>query len=265
MSSVWYCIPSKRPPEEAEPILREWRERGYKIALWRDEGDGHVTADWVMHGWEYPGYARAVNVLTKQVLEQAPSCEWIVTGGDDVLPDPNRSAEGIARECSTHFGRINGVYEVECLEFYQDPEVSARGILGRPNSTFGVMQPTGDRDWGDRRGPYCDFVAGSPWMGREWCLRINQGQGPLRPEYFHFGCDEELQAVAIKYGVFWQRQDLIHKHMNWGRPTKPGQRLVNVDEMPAFLRKANSTDEWMKYKKIFKERSEAGFPGSEPL
>jgi len=103
MSSVWYCIPSKRPPEEAEPILREWRERGYKIALWRDEGDGHVTADWVMHGWEYPGYARAVNVLAKQVLEQDPTCEWIVTGGDDVLPDPNHSAEEIARECSEYF------------------------------------------------------------------------------------------------------------------------------------------------------------------
>jgi hypothetical protein len=41
--SVWYCIPSKRPPEEAEKCLKLWRERGYKIALWVDSDPGD---DW---------------------------------------------------------------------------------------------------------------------------------------------------------------------------------------------------------------------------
>jgi hypothetical protein len=262
--SVWYCIPSKRPPEEAERVLKLWRERGYKIALWRDSLDAPVeTTDHVMGLDTYPGYALTVNALVASVLVVHPDCDWIVTGGDDVLPDPNHSAEEIARECSREFGIRNSSYAVERLKFYQNPEVCARGSM-RPHSAFGVMQPTGDRDWGDRRGPYCDFVAGSPWMGREWCLRANQGRGPLWPEYFHMCVDDELQAVAEKYGVFWQRQDLIHKHMNWGRPTD-GRRLVNVEEMPDFLKKANSEEEYGKAKRLFAARKAAGFPGSEPL
>jgi hypothetical protein len=125
------------------------------------------------------------------------------------------------------------------------------------------MQPTGDK-WGDKNGPYIERVAGSPWMGREWCERINQGRGPLWPEYFHMGEDEELQHVAIKHGVFWQRPDLIHYHDHWGR-AREGERLGQRDRMPQFLEKANSPEEWHKYKKLFSERLAAGFPGSDPL
>ncbi len=101
-------------------------------------------------------------------------------------------------------------------------------------------------------------------MGREFCLRVNQGNGPLWPEYFHMGCDEELQAVATKLGVFWQRPDLIHLHKHWGR-AREGERLAPRERMPKFLEKANSAEEWNKYKKLFAERQAAGFPGSEPL
>ena len=34
--SVWFAIPSARPPAEAIPTLDKWRAQGYKIALWRD-------------------------------------------------------------------------------------------------------------------------------------------------------------------------------------------------------------------------------------
>ena len=260
--STWVVMPSKRPAQEAEKCLSRWREMGYRVILQRDDGEasyaGFVGGDAALQVRSYAGYAEAVNYLAHLVLENDPSCDWIVAAGDDMLPDPNKRADEIAQECSEWFGVRPD------LPWDNGESISKRMHCPR-ESTFGVMQPTGDRDWGDRRGPYCDFVAGSPWMGREWCQRINQGKGPLWPDYFHMGVDEELQAVAIKYGVFWQRPDLIHKHMNWGRPTKPGQRLVDVSEMPDFLVKANSPKEWNEYKRIFKERSEAGFPRSEPL
>jgi hypothetical protein len=101
-------------------------------------------------------------------------------------------------------------------------------------------------------------------MGREFCQRINQGTGPLHEGYFHCGSDEELQAVAIKYGCFLQRPDLLHNHLHWGR-AKPGERMGHLSNMPDFLKRANSAEEWNKYKQMFAEREATGFPGSEPL
>jgi hypothetical protein len=243
--SVWYCIPSKRPAEEVAPLLRKWKERGYKIALWTDSYAPGVTPQYSIDELaniemqerpdKYPGYPSAVNQLVAVVMRTDWGAEWFVTGGDDVLPDPNHSAEEIAKQCFQHFG-----------------------------CNYGVMQPTGDRDFGDAQGPYIDRVAGSPWMGRTWCGRINQGHGPLWPEYFHMGEDEELQQVAIKYGVFWQRPDLIHRHNHWGRP-REGEKMGQAARMPKFLERANSPEEWRKYKQLFGARQTAGFPGSEPL
>lgn len=244
--STWLCIPSKRPPGEAEKVLKVWREQGYKIALWRDDMSFPFgIVDYIQAG-AYAGYAASVNSLAAEVLRVDTGCDWIVAAGDDTLPDPNKSADEIARECSEYFARRNE------RKFDFNPH------------TFGVMQPTGDRDFGDAQGPYIDRVAGSPWLGREFCLRINQGKGPLWPGYFHMGVDEELQAVAIKYGVFWQRPDLTHFHQHWGRP-RPGERMGQASRRPAFLDRANSAKEWSAYKKLLKERQEAGFPGSEPL
>jgi hypothetical protein len=270
--SVWYCIPSKRPPEEAEKCLKLWRERGYKIALWLDnptgegkEGFATKNTRWAWDIWQrrtnapdcdliasaekYPGYAAAVNQLIRIVLCEAlpisKDAEWLVTGGDDVEPDANHSAEEIARQCSEYF------------------DVPSAARFDTP--TFGVMQPTGDRygaderHLGERGSAYIDRVCGSPWMGREFCRRMYGGRGPLCEEYFHMGEDEELQAVAMKLGVLWQRADLIHFHRHWARKNK------SRDDMPKFLERANSPEEWQKYKQIFAERKAAGFPGHEPL
>lgn len=286
--SVWLCMPSARPPEEALPILNLWRERGYKIALLVDwnppgcplhsrtvRGDVMLTAGgkYAPAGDEYPGYAQSVNRLVSHVLKVDPDAQWIVAAGDDTEPDANHSAEEIARECELHFGAV------------------AFGQETRVGGTFGVMQPTADR-WGNHpekthpfkpraQGPLCiqcghpkdnhrhqsgayiDRVAGSPWMGREFCLRVNQGKGPLWPEYFHMGCDEELQAVATRLGVFWQRPDLIHLHRHWGRGE--GGKPVKAEAMPEFLKRANSVEEWTAYKRLFAERERLEFPGSEPL
>ena len=78
------------------------------------------------------------------------------------------------------------------------------------------------------------------------------------------GVDEELQHVAIKYGVFWQNEHLTHHHAHWGRPL-PGEKIGMADRMPAFLKEANSPEHWKKYKELFTSRKIAGFPGSEPL
>jgi len=236
--SVWLTIPSKRPPEECAPLLKKWKERGYNIALWRDM-DSAAMPDIpaVLMLGDYPGYAAAVNQLIRLVMEQDSSAEWFIAAGDDIEPDANHSAEEIAAQCKEHF-----------------------------QGTFGVMQPTGDR-WGDNskgEGAYIDRVAGSAWIGRDFAERMYQGKGPLYHEYTHMFVDEELQCVAEKYGVFWQRRDLIHMHKHWGRGSTD-QELVNADRMPEFLKGVNSPEHWRKYKALFESRKAQGFPGSEPL
>lgn len=226
--SVWLCIPSKRPPEEANPVLNLWRERGYKIALCRDEGENSVACDLSESILPYPGYAAATNLLIEEVLKRDPLCYWMVIGGDDVEPDLSRQQWEISAECLEHF-----------------------------QGTFGVMQPTGDR-WGEENGSaYSDRVCGSAWIGRDFALRVNGGRGPLWPEYRHMYADEELQCVAQKYGVLWQRRDLIQIHRHWAR------ERADVADMPEFLREANSQEHWKQYGDLFRQRKAAGFPGSE--
>ena len=253
--SVWLCIPSKRPAEEADPVLKQWRERGYNIALFLDGvrpySDAPGRADIRLYAEKYPGYAQACNDLIHEVLLMNPDCEWLVTGGDDVLPDPNHSAEEIAAQCSDHFRKYHyGMFSHLAHE---------QG----PLRTFGVMQATADR-WGDKDGAYIDRVAGSPWIGREFARRMYQGNGPYWPEYTHMGVDEELQLVAQKMGVFWQRPDLMHEHRHWGKP-RAGEAIGQRSRMPAFLEHANSPQEWDRFKRIITERKSAGFPGHEPL
>jgi hypothetical protein len=267
--SVWFCIPSKRPPEKSGPILDMWKRQGYNIALWRDCGDPEIEqADLTIHRTKYRGYAEAVNQLVSQVLAGDHKCQWIVTGGDDVEPDLNLTADQIAMSCSRHFADVHA--NPDCGPGVEVSVKSIRAALDVLRlSTFGVMQPTGDRwgadeDWAMRAYPdapaYIDRICGSPWMGREFCLRINGGRGPLWSEYTHMFVDEELQNVAKRLGILWQRRDLIHYHRHWGRSANPSR-----DDIPSFLAEVNSAAHWMASKELFETRLKAGFPGSEPL
>ncbi len=259
--SVWFCIPSARPVREANAVLSLWRERGYKIALWRDSvvtarseqvagcalrthwgyGSEDVPlCDFLLIG-AYPGYALAVNALAHEVLKRDPQCDWVVTGGDDIEPDPHKSAEEIALECSTHF-------DLHLGEKNPDPRWK----------TWGVMQPTGDR-WADGS---IDRICGSPWLGRAFCERAYGGNGPLWHEYFHMFVDEELQAVAIKLGCLWQRRDLTHMHRHWQRA---GAGVSREAEVPKHLEQVTSAAHWAQSMRIFEFRRAAGFPGHEPL
>jgi hypothetical protein len=242
--SVWMCCPAARPEEQSTVPL--WRSKGYKTALWRDPGAPPIKADLIIMG-EYPGHSVSNNRLIKTVLDMDPTCNWCVSAGDDVEPDQGHAPEDIARECEAHFAP------------------SALMITAHPS--FGVMQPTGDRwleDHYRKQFPdepaHIDRICGSPWIGREFCQRINQGLGPWWPEYFHMFNDEEMQNVTKRLGILWQRRDLTHMHKHWARSARP-----TSNDMPKFLERANSPENWNAMKAIYDARKAAGFPGSEPL
>ena len=262
--SVWLCIPSARPVAEVNARMDKWRDMGYKIALWRDLPEDDVIADQVLVG-RYPGYAVALNTLA-DVLRRDLRCDWIVAAGDDTDPDPTKRADDIARECSEYFvessfRRASKGCDPAMLPAHLRLDMGKVRMaldmrLPMPAATFGVMQPTGD-PWSDHQGRIIERIAGSPWLGREWCRRAYAGKGPLWPEYTHCFADEELQLVAQRYGVFWQRPDLTQHHDNWARARG------NPADRPAFLDEANSPEHWRKYQALFNKRKAAGFPGSE--
>lgn len=215
--SVWFAIPSKKPAADAQQCIAQWRARGYKVAILRDEEDAEVECDLGLFG-QYRGYAWAVNHLCAVILAHFPDTQWIVTGGDDTDPDP-RPADQIAAECTAHFG-----------------------------GTFGVMQPTGD-------GHGIERICGSPWLGAEWCQRAHGGRGPLWHEYTHMFVDSDLQGVAKKLGVLWQRPDLCHHHRHWSFEGKAA---------PAYMTEQNSRRHWETYLALYTHRARHGFPGCEP-
>ena len=261
--SVWYAIPSARSLSVIEETIGKWLAMGYKVMLWRDKPavDDFSEIQWaremgVSATWQavYPGYSQVVNALCREILARDPAADWIVTGGDDVEPDPNKRADEIGRECSEYFAKL-----------YWSAGNAFGGVERIDNSpTFGVMQPTGD-DWydfhGGKRSRIIERIAGSPWMGLEFCRRMNGGAGPLWPEYTHCFEDEELQNVAQKLGVLWQRPDLTHMHYHWSRQG----HLKLSPEPPAHLKEATSRAHWEKYKALFEQRKAAGFPGHEPI
>ncbi len=239
-------------------MLAAWRKRGYKIALWRDSYYDVPDADYVRFNTEnpatgdmsrsYPGYATAVNVLAYHILRDDHSCDWIVTGGDDTLPDPNHTAEEIAAQCSDHFG--------------YDAHYSGRSLAEENlENTFGVMQPTGDRFAGGS----IDRIAGSPWLGREWCLRANGGRGPFWPEFTHMFGDECLKHTAEKLGVYWARPDLTHFHKHFMRESEAIDSEAVVKPKPPHLEKWNTPEHWVEMKAIFQRLEAEDFKSCLPL
>jgi len=251
------CIPSRRPAAEVGPRLVQWLEMGYSVAVAREPEYGPVPCHMMIPTWRHLGWGGAVDLLALQVLATDSRIDWIVTGGDDGLPDPGTSADDIAGQLTEHF-----------------------------KGTFGVMQPVGDR-WGmgecatckgagnitrvfgmnlmcahchgTGKSAYIDRVAGSPWMGREFCERMYHGGGPIYRGYGHMFDDQELQTVAEMLGVFQQRPDLTHVHEHWARAR------ADQSDMPAWAAQANSPEQWAYAQKLFETRRAAGFPGHEPL
>jgi hypothetical protein len=225
--SVWLCLPSCRPADEARACFDRWRARGYRIAVLR-QGEA-VEADLHLQTGSYLGWARSTNILARLICRIDPDMQFCIGGGDDYQPDPDAKPAIVAHECYLHFG-----------------------------GTFGVMQPTGDR-WSDRNGAYIDRVAGSPWMGREWIERSYLGNGPMWDGYHHTFADEELQEVALLQGRFWQRPDITQFHDH------PGRKSFDIADWPPHLAPAITGANWDRDQALFRERKLKGFPGSEPL
>lgn len=217
MSDVFFAIPSCNPDRCADTFAR-WKARGYSTAVLVDGQIGAPpNADVAVRVPAYPGYGASVNILC-HLLD---GCDWIITGGDDVWPDPNKTAEQISAECTEHFA-----------------------------GTLGVMQPAGDA-----YGALADKSAAvSPWLGREFRRRVNQGRGPYHEEYRHFYDDTELTAVAAKLNCLWWRDDLAQFHDHWIRRGEPTPaHLVKWNERPPVSRA------------IFERRRMENFPGHELL
>lgn len=220
--NVWYVIPSCRPVKEAWPVIQQWRNLGYKVALLR-QGE-RIPCELAIYTEQYLGYAQSINTLVKHVLAADRNAAWIVTGGDDYWPDENHYARRIGRDCLVHF-----------------------------DGTYGIMQPTGDR-YGNG---YIDTAAASPWMGRQWCERMYGGRGPLCEQYRHMFTDQELQEVAQKLGVFWQRQDITQIHDHWTRKEN--------SICPPFLAEVTFGKTNKRDRATFLQRRAVGFPGHEPI
>lgn len=244
--SVWLAIPSARPNGGTIPL---WRERGYKVAACFDEGGGGgIEVDIRESILPYPGYSMAVNQLVRLVMEQDSAAQFFVIGGDDTLPDPTHAPDQIARQCKEHFHALacNRGEQRSCEHF---------------SETFGVMQPTGDRFAGGS----IDRIAGSAWMGREWCLRANQGKGPLWPEFAHMFVDEALMCVAEKLGVYWRRPDLIHFHDHFMRQSAALDSPAVGKPIPDHLKQWNTQKHWNESKAIFERLKAQNFAPCMPL
>lgn len=257
--SVWFVIPSKRPRDEVNACLVAWRDMGFYTAVLREHADGGAIADRQYDTACYQGWARSTNLLIANVMAFDPQAEWFVGGGDDYYPDPNKRADEIATECESYFAKVHAGADAAPGVALSVKSIKA-ALNGIADRTFGVMQPTGDR-WSDRQGRIIERIAGSPWMGREFCRRMYQGAGPMFNGYYHNYADEELQLVAQKLGVFWQRRDLNQEHRHWARPRGDWR------DAPEWAHAINNPaqSDWDKSKALFAARKAAGFPGHEPL
>lgn len=181
MPDVWYAIPTINP-ERAEQCCSAWREMGYRTAVLID-GDTHEPrgVDLVVRVPEYRGYFASVNALARRLVRDEDA-EIVVTGGDDMLPDPHHHADAIGAEFRRDF-----------------PDLC------------GVMQPTGDDM------PGTDRICGSPWIGRGWVERGYNGTGAFHAGYRQFYGDEELRIVATRADRMLDRPDLVQRHEHWSR------------------------------------------------
>ncbi len=95
-------------------------------------------------------------------------------------------------------------------------------------------------------------------MGREFCRRANGGLGPLHPEYFHMHVDEHLFEYAKMLGILLQRRDLTHFHNHWGLNGRS-------EDMPDFLKRANSPEHWHDSKAILDRFKSENFASCLPI
>lgn len=214
-------------PERARAAAKRWMERGYKMLFYQDEGTEPFTQECTIVA-PYKGYWASMNQLARLAakLRDQYMMDACVFAGDDMNPDPSKSASQICRQ-----------------------------FLQRFPDGFGVMQPCGDPQGMDASGkPAAARICGSAWFGRGWIERGYGGIGPTWPNYYHFYADEELAIVAEQQGVMWWRPDLtqFHAHWSWGHTPRQDYHKLTSDK------------HWQSDKALFEARRAAKWPVSQP-
>lgn len=205
---VWFAIPSASP-EKCRKVLPVWKKMGYKTAVLQNFEHGEIPADICVWYDSYPGWPKSVNILSREIVPKG--CPIVVSGGDDMLPDPNHTAQELA---------------AQFLERFPD--------------TFGVMQPHGDEYLASRR--YC----GSPFLGRAWIDTMYGGTGPMFAGYHHNWADNELYWVAKGLGALWDRPDLSHYHDHFTREGQQapaywsGVKMKDLDDCLLYYARAQT-------------------------
>jgi hypothetical protein len=183
---IWYAIPSINA-ERCTKAFDKWHEMGYLTCVLLDKGaEQPKNADMILYTPNhYEGYYKSFIHMARTIGRDA---DIMITGGDDIYPDPDHKAQDIGQEC---------------LAKYKDG--------------FFVMQPTGDAMSG------VDRICASPWFGRGWLDRAYQGKFPVWHEYIAFFGDQELKEISEKLRVLWQRSDLCQYHDHWSRVGGPAK------------------------------------------
>lgn len=200
---IWAIIPTYDPclPGRRN-AMSQWKNMGYRLI-------GHAQTPQAAKELErlgfnivmerpWEGLFVSYNMMIQKVLYHNPNVDAIVQASDDIYPD--------------HIHRPSEI-EAQFLERFPD--------------TMGVMQPRGD-DYGNLN------CAQSPWLGRAFIEHFN-GKS-FCEEYEHYFADEELQAVAMAMGCFWDNRAITQYHDHWtrnkqGRPVHlPSEMLVRDRE-----------------------------------
>ena len=178
--AVWPTIALK----QTRAMINCWHDRGYKVAVLLNTPHTHddlPNAERVIVQTYWQGFPTAANILCKETPGDV-----VVVVGDDVYPDPDKTAKEIGEQFRETF-----------------PDL------------FGVMQPIGDKF------AHTDQCAVSPWIGRGFIEKAYGGKGPYWGEYFHYFSDQELQEYASQLNAFQQREDVTQYHDHWQRKDNP--------------------------------------------
>ncbi len=190
--NIWLLAPSIRP--EAATVFAKWQARGYKVAaMVRPDVPAPEHCDRIIRADKYEGYPKAINRLWHEIANEKP--DIVITGGDDLYPCEERTADELAAD-----------------------------FFGRFPDGFGVMMLAKD-DPGDGQS------ASNTWVGAEYARRINGGIGPYWPEYRHYYSDTEVGIVAGKLKAFWRRPDIRQLHDHWS--THGTERPAHLNEAAA--------------------------------
>jgi hypothetical protein len=217
---IWFAIPTANA-EQCGTCFGLWKSAGYRTAALANGpacGKRIANADIVIHEPEYRGWSASINHLAFLIDRFA----WLVTGGDDVTPDPTLTADDIGQRATDHF----------------------------KGTTMGVMQPAGDAWMLDAGGRNVSHrICWSPWIGREFARNWNGGNGPLCEAYHHFFADEELYEVTRAAVLLWNPTEITHRHEHWTRRGEP---------RPAYMEAVSQ--KWVEDSRVFELRKANGFP-----